>query len=218
MRPRTGPAPAGRNVVNPTVYASNGYVVFFPDSFGSRGVGNVCKQRSRQVTLGRRTRDIQGALAWLGQQSFIDEDRLALLGWSQGATTVLLLASDRRLRGDVRTAVAFYPGCQRFLDDPDWRPRLPLTILIGADDDWTPAQPCRLLSQRFPRMIDIVEYAGAVHGFDAPNQPVHLHHGLAYTASGTGLAHSGTEPEARKEAIRAVKLQLNRAFAAPSPR
>ncbi|MDC0720342.1 dienelactone hydrolase family protein [Nannocystis bainbridge] len=196
-----------------------GYVVFFPDSFGSRGVGNVCKQRSRQVTLGRRTRDIQGALAWLGQQSFIDEDRLALLGWSQGATTVLQFAGERPTRGaEVRTTVAFYPGCQRFLDDPDWRPRLPLTILIGAADDWTPAQPCRLLSQRFPGKIDLVEYPGAVHGFDAPHQPVRLHRGLAYTASGTGVAHSGTEPEARKEAIRTVKLQLNRAFASPSSR
>ncbi|WP_096331643.1 dienelactone hydrolase family protein [Nannocystis exedens] len=190
-----------------------GYVVFFPDSFGPRGVRSVCKIRPRPVTLGRRARDIQGAIAWLARRSFVDPDRLALLGWSHGATSVMNFAGKRSVRdADVRLAVAFYPGCQRFFDDPKWRPKIPLTILIGADDDWTPAEPCRRLAQRFPRKITLVEYPGAVHGFDAPDQRVRLVKGLAFTASGTGEAHTGTEPEARREAIRAVKLQLGEAF------
>ncbi|MCY0989552.1 dienelactone hydrolase family protein [Nannocystis sp. ILAH1] len=191
-----------------------GYVVFFPDSFGSRGVGNVCKTRPRPVSVGRRARDVQGAIAWLARQPFVDRERLALLGWSHGATSVLQLADRRRPAGaEVRTAVAFYPGCQRFLADRSWRPQIPLTILIGAADDWTPAEPCRRLAQRFPGMIDLVEYPGAFHGFDAPGQPLRLHTGLAFTASGTGKAHTGTEPQARRDAIREVKLQLDHAFA-----
>ncbi|WAS90962.1 dienelactone hydrolase family protein [Nannocystis punicea] len=190
-----------------------GYVVFFPDSFGPRGVESVCKIRPRPVTLDHRVRDIQGAIAWLSRRSFVDPERMALLGWSHGATTVMTFAGRRRSRdADVRLAVAFYPGCRRFLDDPSWRPRIPLTILIGSADDWTPAEPCRRLAQRFPKRIELVEYANAVHGFDAPAQQVHLLRGLAFTPSGSGEAHAGTEPEARRQAIRDVKMQLDEAF------
>ncbi|MCY1059028.1 dienelactone hydrolase family protein [Nannocystis sp. SCPEA4] len=194
-----------------------GYVVLFPDSFGPRGVDSLCRLRGpRPVTVGRRTRDAEGAAAWLARQPFVDPGRLALLGWSHGGTSVLSTTGKDQPRGAVvRAAVAFYPGCRRFLADPNWRPQIPLTILIGSDDDWTPAEPCRQLAQRFPRMIDLVEFPGAVHGFDAPAQRVHRLTDLAYTASGTGTAYVGTEPQARKEAIKAVKLQLDRAFGRP---
>ncbi|MCY1059029.1 dienelactone hydrolase family protein [Nannocystis sp. SCPEA4] len=191
-----------------------GYVVMFPDSFGQRGIDSLCDVRDRPLTVGRRARDAQGAAAWLARQPFVDPERLAVLGWSHGGTSVLSFAGRAEPKNtDIRTAVAFYPGCQRFADNPTWEPKIPITILIGKQDDWTPVEPCRDLAKRFPDEIELVEYPRAVHGFDAPDQRVHPITGLAYTASDTGMAHVGTEPEARRDSIRLVKQELERAFA-----
>ncbi|MBZ5710686.1 dienelactone hydrolase family protein [Nannocystis pusilla] len=191
-----------------------GYVVLFPDSFGRRGIDSLCAVRDRPLTVSRRARDAQGAAAWLARQPFVDPDRLAVLGWSHGGTSVLSFAGRAEPKNtDIRAAVAFYPGCQRFADNPTWEPEIPVTILIGKQDDWTPVEPCRALAKRFPNEIELVEYPRAVHGFDAPDQRVHPITGLAYTASDTGIAHVGTEPEARRGSIRLVKRELERAFA-----
>lgn len=54
---------------------------------------------------------------------------------------------------------------------------MPLLVLIGDKDDWTPAARCRALQQagfRHPGLIEIVYYPGAHHGFDidAPSRSV----------------------------------------------
>ncbi len=47
----------------------------------------------------------------------------------------------------------------------------PTLILIGAEDDWTPAQACRELAAQ-PREggapLDLTVYPGTYHGFDNP--------------------------------------------------
>ena len=58
--------------------------------------------------------------------------------------------------------------------------------------------------------VSIVTYPGAYHDFDHPGQEIRLHHGLAYTASGSGDAHSGTNIAARQDAIARVLQFLAR--------
>ncbi len=80
-------------------------------------------------------------------------------------------------------------------------------MLIGAIDDWTPAEPCAaLVAQAKARgePAEIVTYADAYHDFDHPDLPVHTVAGLAFTADGGGRAHTGTNPAARADAIRRV--------------
>jgi dienelactone hydrolase len=50
-------------------------------------------------------------------------------------------------------------------------------------------------------LVDIVTYPGAYHDFDHPSLKVHTQDGLAFTASGTGVAHTGTNPAARADAL-----------------
>ena len=55
-----------------------------------------------------------------------------------------------------------------------YKPIAPLLILIGEQDDWTPAEPCRHLAERsrgagYP--VDIKIYPGAHHSFDS-DRPV----------------------------------------------
>lgn len=197
---------------------SLGYVVLFPDSLNPRGVAEVCTRRDPPVwPRVHRVRDAYGALAYLTQQSFVAADRVAMLGWSHGGSTALWAASradEARLKnvpGRFRIAVAFYPGCVE-ADRRRWRAAIPVHILAGEADDWTPASACRALAERAGKAGDLVEfvaYPGAPHGFDGPNQPKTTRHGV-FTPSGTATV--GTDPQARADAIRRVPGILARAL------
>jgi dienelactone hydrolase len=83
-----------------------------------------------------------------------------------------------------------------------------MLILMGEDDDWTPAPPCHEFAARFPDEVALITYPGAYHDFDAPNRPVTIRDGAA-TAVG-GRAHVGTNEPARQDALTRVPQWLER--------
>jgi dienelactone hydrolase len=181
-------------------FVAAGYAVLLPESFRSRDAASQCTVRDRRILPWQERRaDAEGAQHFLAAQPWADRARIALLGWSHGGSTVLA-AFD--LPG-YAAFVAFYPGCSRSLRAQGPLPSVPALILIGHADDWTPAEPCRRLSG-FGSRIAYQEYAGAYHGFDAPDQPVRLRTGLAFSVRGDGTAHLGTDPAARADALRRV--------------
>lgn len=194
-----------------------GFVVLFPDSFGSRGLGSQCRVRARSITPEReRTADADAARRWLQAQSYVRADRISLLGWSNGGSSVLwaVRPQSRTGRGgpDFRSAVAFYPGCARLVPRA-WSARVPTLVLIGGADDWTPAAACEQMvaGARGRSALTAIEiYPGAYHDFDAPGRPVRLHTGLTFSADGSGRAHSGSDPAARTDALQRVPQWLAR--------
>jgi len=189
-----------------------GYAVLFPDSFGSRGQKSLCKIKPRPVKHKDRVGDIRGAADWLAEQSFIDKKRIALLGWSNGGSSLMRAITTNKApaRTDFVTAIAFYPSCRWALNKKGWSPRLRPLILMGAKDDWTPPGPCKALSKRWN--IKLILYPGAYHGFDAPNSRVRVLKGRAYSANKNGIVHIGTNRKARKAAIKEVMKTLKTAF------
>jgi dienelactone hydrolase len=181
-------------------FVAAGYAVMFPDSFNPRGFASVCTERKRGINPTGRARDTAGAVRWLKAQPFIASGRIAVIGWSNGGSTVLNYVAGTAA-GDVAGAIAFYPGCSTLLKRGDWASRVPLTILIGADDDWTPAAPCRQLVAAAGEKVRIETYPGAYHGFDSPDSKVRTRKGVAFSASGTGIVHVGTNRPARQAAI-----------------
>ena len=175
-----------------------GYVVLFPDSFGSRGYRSLCKIRNRPVRQKHRKRDVQGARKWLAKQKFVQSRNISLVGWSNGGGTTIRLAYSKRGVGFKR-AIAFYPGCTSMSKKNKLRRRLPLTILMGRDDDWTPAEPCQKLIRKWGGRI--VLYQGAYHNFDAPNSRLRIRRSVAYSKRGDGIVHVGTNKKARTKAI-----------------
>jgi dienelactone hydrolase len=195
-----------------------GFVALLVDSFTPRGVQELCTVRNRPLQPGReRVRDAYGALLYLQSLPLVRADRVGLMGWSHGGSTVLWTVADgvdgrpaTLPGGDFRAAVAFYPGCRLPLRTRTWSPRIPLEILHGEKDDWAPLAPCRELVQRaraHRRPVDLVTYPNAFHSFDAPNSPVRVRRDVA-TPSGTATV--GTDAPARADALLRVPAFFRR--------
>ena len=193
-----------------------GFVVLYPDSYGSRGLGSQCTIRHRSVRTDReRVTDAHAARRWLQAQPFVTPTRVALLGWSTGAISVLWTVRRRSAmpkddKTDFRSAVALYPGCNR-LDNVAWSARIPTLILIGAADDWASAQICQHMvagARGRSAGTSIIVYPSAYHDFDYPNRPVQVRHGYAFSIDNSGRIHTGTNPDARADALKRVPQWL----------
>jgi dienelactone hydrolase len=196
-------------------FAGAGYHVLLPDSFGSRGSGPICTLRSGERTITAETRraDALAAVQWLAQRPEVDAKRIVLLGWSHGATTLLVaLNSARPGAAPVAGAIAFYPGCRAALKAP-FALDAPLLMLLGADDDWTAPAPCEQLVARTLQaqpQADIVlkVYAGGVHGFDS-RRPVRFRTDVPNGTDRAGV-HQGGNPQARDAALLEMDQFLGR--------
>lgn len=201
-----GPFPA-RDGPWAVALAQAGHIVLLPDSFGSRGLGSQCRVKERPVrVLPTRRADAIAAAEWLAAQPGTPTGGVVLMGWSNGGSTTLWTADAARdpPPGLFRRFVAFYPGCMSETRSATYRPAAPLMILVGANDDWTPAVPCRTLAARFPAEISLIVYPDSWHDFDALDRPVRVRSGLATPPSGTGQAHAGTNETARHDAFQIV--------------
>jgi dienelactone hydrolase len=151
-----------------------GWHVLLPDSFGARGKTSICREPSaeRSVTVAMRRQDVNIALLWLMSQPDVDPRRVALVGWSNGGSTVLRTIHRPAWPLAPAAAVALYPSCAGPLRDERYAATIPLLLLVGALDDWTPPQPCADLARRQASRasavaVQFVSYADSYHGFDS---------------------------------------------------
>lgn len=153
-------------------YAERGYVALVLDSFEARGLDEICG-RGETVNATRRAWDAFSAAHYLTGFDFVDGRKLVLQGDSHGGWTVLTaLQADRwKAPSPFAAGIAYYPSCIRTRGFS-----VPLLILIGDADDWTPASPCITMVERLahrPGDGDVVlkVFPGATHAFDFPGQP-----------------------------------------------
>jgi dienelactone hydrolase len=147
-----------------------GYVVLLVDSFATRGIEHDCNSGFPHIIDMRRS-DAYGALAFLARQTFVDPQRVAAVGFSQGAWVTLLVAEAHSSELFVlpsnlkfRAVVAFNPPCRA----AGGRPVISTLILIGAHDQWTPAAHCSEKVDAWRtggQPIELVIYPKAHHGF-----------------------------------------------------
>jgi dienelactone hydrolase len=149
-------------------FTNLGYVALAVDSFATRGIKEACDQ-----DMPERQADAWGALFYLSKIDFVDPQRVAVVGWSQGGIVALEIASARPFKAfnipddlEFKAVVAFYPLCRVAADQMS----MPTLVLIGELDDWTPATDCerwvgRNAGKDAP--IKLVIYPGAFHAFDA---------------------------------------------------
>ena len=232
-----GPRSSGSPIRWAMALVERGYVIVMPDSFSTRGhAGGVCTNPSpsrNDVAPVRRVPDAYAALAYVRTLPYVDGKRIGIMGGSHGGSTTLasMVAAEqdseplaREKRAGFTAAVALYPGCAARMGD--WRvvrqggaggpitdyvgvykPVAPLLILIGENDDWTPAEPCRKLteiSRQAGYPVAIKVYPGAYHGFDS-NNPVRYDSARVNANSPTGRgATTGGDLKAWEDSVRVV--------------
>jgi len=188
-----------------------------PDSLTARGERELCTQAigTRRVTQALRRLDALGALQWLAGRAEVDGRRLALVGWSNGGSTVLAAtnSSHRDVANaavQVRAAVAFYPGCAADLAR-GYRPASALLLLLGERDDWTPAAPCIALADASGGAVRSVVYADAFHGFDGSaalrvrrDVPGGVNPGQGVTVGGNAAAREASQ----RDMLSHLRVQL----------
>jgi dienelactone hydrolase len=193
------------------------------DSFTTRGIKSICETATRLRTFDHEERraDVYAAIRWLSQRPDVDRGRIAVVGYSNGGTTVLSVVdrTDELVRAQPlhpRAAVAFYPGCIRFNEMWNYEIVAPLLLMIGALDDWTAPVHCQRLQGKVRRaqkdaLFEYLEFPGAHHGFDGYG-PLQARTGLP---TRTGTATVGGNPEARDKALRRMFEFLSETMGTP---
>ncbi len=163
-----------------------GYAALLVDSFSPRNVDqNQCGNGGTGVSeVNDRPRDAYAAHKYLVKQRAIDASRVALLGWSHGASSTLATLSDTMVKpGEkpYKAGYAFYPGCGLFnsfggISTSTYRPYGPLTILHGDVDPLYRSGYCQ---QRLDNALalgaqdfSMTVFPGAQHSFDMARSTV----------------------------------------------
>ena len=194
-----------------------GYSVLLPDSWTTHGHQRVCQTpyAQRQHFSAQRQRDVRAAIAWLHAQANVDAARIALVGWSNGASTALRAIDPARGPVPALAGVAvFYPGCAPLMRRSAVLAPVPLLMQLGADDNWTLAAPCAALATRLQqagRDVSLRIYEGSVHGFDG-KEGFRIRTDVPNGADPHHIKQGGN-PQARSAAIGELQGFLHRVLA-----
>ncbi|MDP1630610.1 MAG: dienelactone hydrolase family protein [Caulobacter sp.] len=177
----SGATISGRHKYWANYWAERGYYVLLVDSFSLRGfpagfAAGTYKDRPASIDeVVNRPMDAYGALKYLRTVPGVDGDRIGLMGWSNGASSVLATMADDK-PGDMsrlgfRAALAFYPGCglKKRYDKAGYKPYAPVQVFMGtADEEVSPALCTRLVERSRAQKgdIEMTLYPDVTHGFD----------------------------------------------------
>jgi len=153
-------------------YREQGMATFELKSFQSRGITSTVGSQS-EVTMAAMVLDAYRALEALSKHPRVDANRIAITGWSLGGGVTLFsawLPLKEAINKELSFAahLALYPPC--FVTPTNLSfSKAPMHILIGAEDNWTPAAPCEELVKLLENTNDIgvTVYENAHHGYDS---------------------------------------------------
>jgi dienelactone hydrolase len=156
-----------------------GYVGLALDSLGD---ANLCG-RMEEAGTGAELLDAYAGLRYLTAQSFVVTTRIAVMGYSMGGTAALVAVEqggfERGGQARFRAAIAYYPACGA----SSGVLTTPTLILVGENDDWSPAAACRKLAAHESdfgttrdaakgTQIDLAVHPNATHAFDYRYPPL----------------------------------------------
>jgi dienelactone hydrolase len=158
-----------------------GYAALILDVLAAQGIKNACTAGAGTIATSARLAYV--SFEWLATQPGIIPDHLGAVGFSMGAIELLGLVDPLTPHvppPGLRAAVAYYPDCAQRRPDVS----VPLQILDGDADDWTPAAPCAALAHAATaagKVVQITTYPGATHAFNQQGpQRTYLGHTLRY--------------------------------------
>lgn len=165
--------------------AKNGYAALMVDDFGAVGypagfAADTYKDRPDAVDeVDFRPLHAYGALRFLQSRADVMPNRIALLGWSNGASATLAAMADDK-PGDMRrigfaAGVALYPGCglKRRFEKDGYKPYHPVRVFMGTADEEVSPRLCQAFVDRSKaggNDIELRMFEGATHSYDTPTR------------------------------------------------
>jgi len=166
---------------------SKGVAVLIVDPFTPRSEPEGVCANLNEKTVGqyfaRGANDALAALKALKAMPDIDTKHIFLQGYSFGAISSLSAIDTKNAashEAKVAGVIAYYPYCYDGVD-----PSVPVLVMIGEKDDWTPAAKCQAVTGKTD--FEVVVYPGDTHGFTMPmDKPVdYLGHHIVYDEKAT---------------------------------
>jgi dienelactone hydrolase len=165
-------------------FAHGGFFALAVDSYAGRGISpeQVCAGRALLPAV--RSADALVSLAALRRDSRSDATRIALAGWSHGASALIeLLASDPPSEpppalapgasplglDGLAAVVLVYPYCGIGVRTDAWRSSVPVLMQLAERDSLADPAPCLDLVARLreaDKPIELRVYPGVDHAFD----------------------------------------------------
>ena len=161
---------------------AKGVAILIVDPFTPRnepkGVCAILNAENAVQYATRGSNDAQAAVAVLKAMPDIDAKHIFLTGFSLGGWSSLLATDSKSAasyHGAVAGIIAYYPWCYDGVD-----PSVPVLVMIGEKDDWTPAARCQAVTGK--TNFAVVVYPGATHAFNMPAEKPRdlLGHHLVY--------------------------------------
>jgi dienelactone hydrolase len=122
--------------------------------------------------------DAIGALNYLQEIPYVDSNRVAVMGWDQGAETALwaidALTWASKVNDRFVAAVAIYPPCDLFSASQFFSPSL---IISPELSDFAKPSRCERFVKNVPPDLNVPilkVIPGAYHWFDLPHRPAQL--------------------------------------------
>jgi dienelactone hydrolase len=169
---------------------AKGVAILIVDSFIPRNEpGGVCANlgpvdEEKAIQYAKRgSNDALAAVAVLKAMPEIDAKHIFLAGFSLGGTSSLFATDSKHAASQNRAVagvIAYYPFCFNGAD-----PSVPILVLIGDKDDWTPAANCQAVAGK--TNFEVVVYPGVTHAFNQASEKPRdiLGHHLVYDEKAT---------------------------------
>ncbi len=171
------------------LFAGQGLFALAVDSYRGRGIAaeEVCAGRALLPAV--RAADALVSLAAARRDPRVDASRVALAGWSHGASSLIellgadpphellpaLLPHEPPLGLDGLAGVLLvYPYCGFGVRLETWRSPVPVLMLLAEQDSLADPAPCLDLAARLReagRPVEAKLYPGVDHGFDFRKRP-----------------------------------------------
>jgi len=185
-----GPLPRAVQKTTTDHLLAKGVAILIVDSFTPRSepsgvcanLGPLDEEKAIQYAK-RGSNDALAAVAVLKAMPDIDTKHIFLMGFSLGGTSSLLATDTKNSavhEAKIAGVIAYYPFCYDGVD-----PSVPVLVLIGEKDDWTPAAKCQAVTGK--ANFEVVVYPGAYHVFNQPSEKPRdfLGHHLVYDEKAT---------------------------------
>ncbi len=155
---------------------SIGIAVFLLDSGSGRGIRGFPTDIPNLASL-QLLVDAYRALDLLAQHPRIDPTRIAVMGFSMGATPAVYSSSERfwKIYGSPKVQFAvhigLYGSCNTVFRDDTKVTGKPIRLFKAVPDDFGPIEPCREYVSRLKQAgadVMLTEYPGVTHQYDYP--------------------------------------------------